>query len=153
MSVLLLSPDCLYERETALVQRSGSLVYPSTLHLHGQQRLLELMGLGAAFSHDSTGLQSQTAAALLFEKEDMWWWGGGVGADMQTQTTSERLRGAGTAAVAAASGAAPKNKEKLKEYIHFFLPQPLFLSTRLVMSLSNHFLMLLEERSGFSRVL
>lgn len=36
MSVLLLSPDRVYERETALVQWSSSLVYPSALHPHGQ---------------------------------------------------------------------------------------------------------------------
>lgn len=49
MSVLLLSPDCVYERETALVQWSSSLVYPSALHPHGQWREVELMGLGAVF--------------------------------------------------------------------------------------------------------
>lgn len=46
MSVLLLSPDCVYERETAPVQRSRSLVSPSTPHLHGQQREVALMGGG-----------------------------------------------------------------------------------------------------------
>lgn len=49
MSVLSLSPDCVYERETALVQWSSSLVYPSALHPHGQWREVELMGLGAVF--------------------------------------------------------------------------------------------------------
>lgn len=51
MSVLLLSPDCVYERETALVQQSSSLVYPSTLHLHSQGRVVELMG-GGGVSRD-----------------------------------------------------------------------------------------------------
>lgn len=49
MSVLLLSPDCIYEHETALVQWTSSLAYPSTLHTHGQRRVVELMGLAAIF--------------------------------------------------------------------------------------------------------
>lgn len=52
MSVLLLSPDCVYERETARVQWSSSLVYPSALHPHGQWRVVELIGLvGGTFFH------------------------------------------------------------------------------------------------------
>lgn len=66
MSVLLLSPDCVYERETALVQRSSSLVYPSSPHLHGQRREGALMGLGAAFLR--TAVFRQTVAKLLLKR-------------------------------------------------------------------------------------
>lgn len=49
MTVLSLSPDCVYERETAHVQWSSSPVYPSALHPHGQWRAVELMGLRTFF--------------------------------------------------------------------------------------------------------
>lgn len=81
-----------------------------------------------AHAHTCTG-------RFPFEKEDMWF-----GADMQTQRTSERLRGAATAAVA--SGAAPKQRET-KSVHSLLFPQPVSqysAAPRLVMSLSHHFL-------------
>lgn len=59
MSVLSLSPDCVYERETARVQWSSSLVYPSALHPHGQRRVAELMGLGGPFFSWEHGVQTE----------------------------------------------------------------------------------------------
>lgn len=104
MSVLLLSPDCVYERETAPVQRSSSLVPPSTPHLHGQRREVALMGpVGGGTAFLMAAVFSQTVARLVLKRRTC-----GFGADMQTQTTSERLQGAGTAA--AASGAAAQTK-------------------------------------------
>ncbi len=58
MSVLLLSLDCVYERETAQVQWSSSLVCPSALHPHGQWRVVELMGLGAGFQAENEATRS-----------------------------------------------------------------------------------------------
>lgn len=70
MSVLLLSPDCVYERETALVQRSSSLVPPSTPHLHGQRREVALMGLGGggATAFLMAAVFSQTVAKLVLKR-------------------------------------------------------------------------------------
>lgn len=67
MSVLLLSPDCVYERETALVQRSSSLVSPSTPPLHGQRRGVVLMGLGGT-AFLMAAVFSQTVAKLVLKR-------------------------------------------------------------------------------------
>lgn len=117
MSVLLLSPDCVYERETALVQRSSSLVYPSTLHLHAQQRVGELMGLGGGggFSWDSTGF-SHRRWPLCFWGERRAVLGGRA-----KRATSEHLR--------------PQvlhQKQRETKRVHSLrFPRPLFLSTQL----------------------
>lgn len=68
MSVLLLSPDCVYERETARVQWSSSLVYPSALHPHGQRRVVELMGLGRPFFSREHGSQTENEATRSLRK-------------------------------------------------------------------------------------
>lgn len=92
MSVLLLSPNCVYERETARVQWSSSLVYPSALHPHGQWRVVELMGLGGVFLMRAEFLENEATHSLrkrfrltcglivnrqskgICGAQEMWWW-------------------------------------------------------------------------------
>lgn len=116
-------------------------------HLHAQQRVVGLMRLGAAFlmTAQSSRTHTHTQGAFLLKRRTC-----GFGLTCK-QTMSERLRGAATARW---PQVLHQNKEKLKACIHFF-SLSLFLSTqlrRLVMSLSNHFLVLLAKRSGFSWV-
>lgn len=70
MTVLSLSPDCVYEHEAARVQWSSSLVYASALQPHGQWRVARLMGLGAILLMRERCWDTQRGH-LLFEEEEM----------------------------------------------------------------------------------
>lgn len=152
MSVLLLSPDCVYERETALVQWSSSLVYPSALHPHGQWRVVELMGLGSVFFFFFSwehSFQTENEATRSLRKRCGLGWHANI--DRQPVRGWEAQEPQWWPEVLC-----QKQRETQREHSLLF-PWPLFLSTQLhhvlLWVLSNHFLMLLAERSGFSQVL
>lgn len=64
MSVLSLSPDCVYEHEAAWAQWSSSPVYASTLHPHGPRREVESTGSRAVLVMRARRLENEVTCSL-----------------------------------------------------------------------------------------